>query len=391
MEGRNRSSSPIFKNNTKNTKQMLILNGKIFDQASQADDGMKTARQHYLECVRGLREKYSKHGFVKLVRRKAVRRNATGLLEPIPMIIFPAKVHTNAQFAVKTSAADKDKNGGMETWEYSASIPVKKDGDYHASPRSIKIPTQDKTLSLEKEMDLIYFLLYKSPVVYFPEAISKYGKRTGGEFMIDDRDERERMVSEGRKSEARLNHAIYGDQDSPLYDESSLRSVAAAWGVTSALDEKKTADEIRNMLYADVLAKQKKREKDGKGKGTDDFLEFISYDELIYARALILDAIDRKLVRYDVPKFSYIYAESNVPVAIVPDKHRPRKFDYLCDYLLAKTNETMWEKFRKEVINPDYIDSQNFKWCKWLAKQEDLPITSKSEKDIREALRVRYA
>ncbi len=370
---------------------MLILNGKIFDPASQADDGMKTARQHYLECVRSLRERYGKHKIVKLVRRKPVRTNPSGLLEPIPMIIFPTRVHTNAQFATKTPAADRDKNGGMETWEYSSGSPAKKDGDYHANPRSFKIPTQDMLLSLEKEMDLIYFLLYKSPVVYFPEAISKYGKRTGGEFMVDDREERERLVSEGRKSEARLNHAIYGDQDSPLYDAIALKSLAAACGLTGALDDKMSADEVRNMLYADVLAKQKKREKDNKGKGTDDFLEFISYDELIYARALILDAIDRKLVRYDLPKFSYIYVESGVPIVIVPDKHRARKFDYLCDFLLEKHNTAMWEKFRKEIINVDYIDSQSFKWCKWLAGLEGLPIASKSEKDLREALRVRYA
>ena len=155
--------------------------------------------------------------------------------------------------------------------------------------------------------------------------------------------------------------------------------------------ERVTADEVRNLLYEDVLQKQKKREKDKKGKGTDDFLDFIQYDELIFARALILDAINRRIVKYDMPKFTYVYAGSDLPIVIVPDKHRGRKFDYLCDYVLAKTNSVAWEKMRKEVITPEYLDAHPFKWIKWLAKEEDLPVASKSEKDLREALRVRYA
>jgi hypothetical protein len=369
---------------------MLILNGKIFNADSQAEDSMKTARQHYLECVKAIREKYGKYGYVKLVRRKPIRRNPSGLLEPIPMIIFPAKVHTNAQFATKTSQADKDKFGGMETWEYSAATPLKKEGDYRANPKSMKFPTQEKTFSLTSEMDLIYFLLYKSHLVYYPEAIQKYGKRSGGELMVDDKDERERIVAEGRKSEAKLNHAIYGDQESPLYDENSLRSIAAAWGVEAALDERVTADEVRNLLYEDVLQKQRKREKDKKGKGTDDFLDFIQYDELIFARALILDGINRKIIKYDMPKFTYVYAGSDLPIVIVPDKHRGRKFDYLCDYILAKTNTVAWEKLRKEIISPEYIDAQSFKWVKWLARTEELPIASKSERELRDALKDRY-
>lgn len=371
---------------------MLILNGKLFDPAIKQDDGMQTARQHYLECVKAISDKYGKYGFVKLVRRKPLKRNATGLMEPITMMIFPTKVHINAQFATKTSTADKNKFGGMETWEYSARSPIKKDGDYHANPKSMKFNTHERAYSIAKEMDLIYFLLYKSPQVYFPDAISNYGKRAGGELMVDDKDVRERMIAEGRKAEAKLNHAIYGDQDSPLYDESSLRSVAAAWGIDNALDEKLTADEVRNILYANVLAKQKQKET-GKAnvRGTDDFLDFISFDELVNARALILDAISRKLVKYDLPKFSYVFTESDVPIVIVPDKHRARKFDYLCDYLLAPTNKTAWEKFRREVINEEYADKQSFKWIKWLCKEEDLPITAKSEKDLRQAIRDRYA
>ena len=370
---------------------MLILNGKIFNADSQAEDSMKTARQHYLECVRSIREKYGKHGYVKLIRRKGIQRDPDGNPRPIPMLIFPTKVHLNAQFASKTSQADRDKFGGMETWEYSPASPQKKDGDYKASTKSFKFASFEKTFSLETEMDLIYFLLYKSHTVYYPEAISKYGKRSGGDLMVDDRDERERIIAEGRKNEAMLNHAIYGDQDSPLYDDYSLRSVAGAWGIENALDERTSPDEVRNLLYEDVLQKQREYEKEHKGKSINEFLRFIEYDELINARALILDAIDRQIVRYDIPKFTYIYGGTDTPIVIVPEKHRPRKFDYLCDFLLAKPNAAEWEKFRKEAINIDYMDAHNFKWIKWLAKEEGLPVASKSEKDLREALRARYA
>ena len=87
-----------------------------------------------------------------------------------------------------------------------------------------------------------------------------------------------------------------------------------------------------------------------KGKGIDDFLEFISYEENIRARSLVLEAIDNKIVRYDIPKFSYVFASSETPILIVPDKFVFRKFDYLCDTLLSKGNENLWERFRKETI-----------------------------------------
>jgi len=368
----------------------LILNGRLFDAASKIEDQAVTARQHYLECVRGIKEKYGKHGRVKLVRRKPIQKNATGLLKPVPMVIFPAKVHLNAQFASKTAQSDRDKFGGMETWEYSVESPRKKDGDYHASPKSIKIATQDMTLDLNKEMDLIYFLLFKSPQVHYQDAISKYGKRQGGEFMVDDKEERERRVAEGRKAEAKLNYAIYGSQDSPLYDETMLRSVAAAWGIEQATSDLVTEDEVRNLLYANVEAGQKKYEKNGDGKTMDSFLEFIQYDNVIQARALILGAIDRGILKYDMVRYTFIYPSSGAALLVIPEKHKHRKFDYLCDFLLNKTNAVIWEKFRREAVDEAFIATRDFKWVKWLCKEENLPVTSKSEAQLRAALIERY-
>jgi len=370
---------------------MLLLNGKIFDPASKLDDDMVAARYHYLECIKDLRTRFGKYGFIKLVRRKGLKINPTGYHEPVPMIIFPAKVHTSVQFATKATAKDKDAYGGMETWAYSAESPVKKDGEYQCVPKSLKAVGYDWMLDLEKDVELIYFLLFKSSTVYYPDAINKYGKRKAGELIIDDKDEREARISDGRKAASRLNHAIYGDQTSPLYETSTLRAAAAAWGVEGALNETSTEDEVRNLLYADVERQQKAKESTGLGKGIDDFLEFLNYDDIIRARALVLDAIDRGVLLYDKVKFTYVYASTNVPLLIVPEKYKHRKFDALCDFLLAPTNATAWEKFRKEVINPEVIKGKDFKWVKWIAGIEEIPVASKSEKDLRAALVERYA
>jgi hypothetical protein len=368
----------------------LILNGKLFNPASNADDEMVLARQHYLECVKDIREKYGKYGYVKVIRRKPRKRNESGYWEPTPMIIFPAKVHTNVQFPVQAKAADKDKYGGLETWEISMSTPLRKENEYRARPASFKFTMEEKVLYLDKDMDEIFYLLYKSPHVYYPDAVNKYGKRAGGSLTVDNRDERERIIAEGRKDAAKLNTAIYGDATSPLSEESVLRATAAAWGIENALSLTVSDDELRNTLYQDVMAKQASKEKTIQGKGVDDFLQFISFDNVIKARALILEAISRGIVRYDIPKFSYIYASSEMPVLVIPDKHVSRKFDYLCEFLLAKNNESSWEKFRREVIDEKYINEHNFQWTKWLAKEEGLPIAAKSEKDIRSALADRY-
>jgi hypothetical protein len=368
----------------------LLLNGKLFNPTSTAEDEMTIARQHYSECVKDIREKFGKYGYVKIIRRRPRKRNESGYWEPTPAIIFPARVHTNVQFPSKATTAERDRSGGLESWEYSSSTPVKKDGEYRARPGSFKFTVEENVYYLDKDMDLIYFLLMKSPQVFYQDAITKYGKRAGGSLTVDNKDERERIIAEGRKDASRLNSAIYGDQTSPLSEESVLRATAAAWGIENSLSPSMTEDELRNLLYQDVMAKQASKEKTIQGKGIDDFLQFISFDNVIKARALILEAISRGIVRYDIPKFSYVYVSSEMPILIIPDKHVSRKFDYLCEFLLAKNNESSWEKFRREVIDEKYISEHNFQWAKWLAKEEGLPIAAKSEKDIRSALADRY-
>jgi hypothetical protein len=369
---------------------MLLLNGKIFDPASKLDDEMVAARAHYLECVKQLRNKFGKYGQIKLVRRKGLKKNPTGLYEPVPMIIFPAKVHTNVQFASNATGKDRDQYGGMETWSYSAENPVRKDGEYQCVPKSIKVATYELALDLEKDIELIYFLLFKCPQVYYPEAINKYGKIKKGELIIDDKDEREARIAEGRKAAAKLNHAIYGDKTSPLFEVSTLRATAAAWGVEGALSEKATEDEVRNNLFADVERQQKVKETTGTGRGIEEFLDFVNYDDIIKARALVLHAIDAGIIQYDKVKFTYIYESTGTPLLIVPEKAKGEKFDYLCQFLLAKTNAPAWEKLRKEVITPEFMKGQPFTWIKWLAEIEELPIAGKSEKDLRAALVERY-
>jgi len=370
---------------------MLILNGKIFDPSSRLEDDMTAARAHYLECVKQLRNKFGKYGHIKLVRRKGLKINPSGLYEPVPMIIFPAKVHTSVQFATNATAKDKDQYGGMETWAYSAESPVKKDNEYQAVPRSIKVATYEMVLDLEKDVEFIYFLLYKCPQVFYPEAVNKYGKIKKGELIIDDKDEREARIADGRKAAAKLNHAIYGDKTSPLFEASALRATAAAWGIEGALSEKATEDEVRNNLFADVERQQKAKESTGTGRGIEEFLDFVNYDEIIKARALILHAIDAGIVQYDKVKFCYIYESTGNPLLIIPEKAKHEKFDYLCNFLLQPVNKPAWEKLRKEVITPEFMKGQPFTWIKWLADIEELPIASKSEKDLRAALVERYS
>lgn len=370
---------------------MLLLNGKIFDPASRLEDDMVAARAHYLECVKQLRVRFSKYGYIKLVRRKGLKINPTGLYEPVGMIIFPAKVHTNVQFASNATAKDKDQYGGMETWSYSAESPIKNDNEYQCVPKSIKVATYDMTLNLEKDIEFIYFLLFKCPQVYYPDAINKYGKIKKGELIIDDKDEKEARIAEGRKAAAKLNHAIYGDKTSPLFEVSALRTTAAAWGIEGALSEKATEDEVRNHLFADVEGQQKAKESTGTGRGIEEFLDFINFDDLLKARALVLHAIDAGIIQYDKVKFTYVYESTGTPLLIVPEKAKGEKFDYLCQFLLAKTNASAWEKFRKEVINPEFMKGQSFVWIKWLAGIEELPIAGKSEKDLRAALVERYS
>lgn len=369
---------------------MLLLNGEQFVPTSKGEDH-EIQRNHYQESVKAIRDTYSQGGtvhMISLVRRKEQKRNASGELEETAPIVFPAKAYSEIQFSEVDEKKYRDKLGGsVESWAYSKNRPVRKNaGDqFEPSPKSLKFMSHSEGYDMNTEMDLIYFLLYKSPKVYYAPAIAQ-GKAKKGDFIIHDPAARAREAVNKERAELKLKNAIMApDVSFPLHSDENLRRVASAWGIDGATDKYESVDEIRMKLEHSVREGEKTKLKTKSGKGFDEFFELIEFDDSVRARTMIMHALDSGLVTYDQEKQKYAYSNGS-DLLDVPDKKKYEAFDYLASHLANEVNVKQWEMFRKEVITIDYLEAITYADLKWLAKMDDVTIAKRKASELREDL-----
>jgi len=366
---------------------MLLINGKQFIPTSK-DPEHAIQRAHYEESIKYIKETYGQNGrnnTLKLIRRKEPVRNATGLLEETSPMIFPAKAYPTIQFA-QSDAKKAESMGGIETWAYSKNRPLRKNDQFEPDPKSIKIMSHTELLDMVTQMDLIYFLLYKSPKVYYPPAIEQ-GKVRRGDLIVEDKAAMARERIRKERDELKLRNAIMApDQSYPLHSDAALRKVAAAWGLDGATDPYESVDELRLRLRENVVGAEKLKSKRNRGKGVAEFLEMINFDDAVRQRALIMYALDHKKVVYDWSKMRYLYASTDTVLADIPAKDKDEPFDYLSQYLLNEVRAKEWDLFRKEIIDEQYIESLAYDDLKWLAKQNDLTVSQKNTEQLKKEL-----
>lgn len=367
---------------------MLLLNGEQFiPSAENPKHALQTA--HYTEAIADIREQYSKGGrnrTIVLTRRKEQKRNEAGMLEETPPMIFPAQATPTIQLAEKHKR-QAAQIGGMETWAYSNQQPRRKaHGEpFEPVPKSIQFMYQFESFDIIDDIELIYFLLYKSPRVYYPPAIAQ-GKVKRGDLMVEDKALKAKERVEKQREELKLKNAILApDIQYPLHNDDNLRKVAAAWGIDGAMDEYTTADALRIQLEHAVEQGEKDKISMGEGKGYAEFFELINFDDSVRQRALVMYALDSGTLRFDQDKGRYSYATGDVLLE-VPSQKRNKAFDYIASYFSNELNETAWKNFAKEVIDEAYIKQLNFGDLKWLAKMNGLPVSQKSTEALVESL-----
>lgn len=369
---------------------MLLLNGKQFIPTSK-DADTAIQRNHYSEAVAYLRKEYGQNGrnnVITLVRRKEQKKNASGGLEDTAPMVFPAKATPQIQF----SAGDhkkKETMSGMETWAYSANRPKRLNtgDDYQPDPKSIKFISHSNGYNMDTEMDLLYFLLYKSPRVYFQPAIAQ-GKVKRGDLIINDPARRAKDKVRKERDILKLKNAVMAPEPTyPLHSDDNLRKVAAAWGLDNAMDQYYSADTLRIQLEHAVKEGQKEKEKlNGKGKGLDEFFEMCNFDDSVRSRGLVMYGIDDGKVIYDLTKNVYYYKSSKDPIVDVPASRRADRFEYLASYLENDVNAKEWDLFKREVISDEYLDKLSYMDLKWLAQQNHMSVSQKKTEQIRKEL-----
>ena len=136
-----------------------------------------------------------------------------------------------------------------------------------------------------------------------------------------------------------IKYLIYG-AGSPLSSfPQKLRKLAAAWGAVNSL-EKDAAGEylvdlsiLKHELFALVKDGEKRNE-----RGFKEFLESVSAHKLIDKRAVVQQAIDRKLIKYISKEYKYVYLDTEGEecgtICRITPQQIGKKVEALNDYLL---------------------------------------------------------
>ena len=182
---------------------------------------------------------------------------------------------------------------GVEEWRWCPIMPRKKNGEYEY-PREYKRTWYDKkVLKLdEKDMDRIYYLLYKCP------EFKRY-------YTLDDAKVKASELVADKIREAKITGVFYGENSILLKDEKKLREIARAWNISNV--EKKSRDQMLSELETTV------REQDIKGiRSIDDFIENTQVNHYVEVGALIQKAEDMKLIKFDDRSSCWFYMNQDL-------------------------------------------------------------------------------
>lgn len=217
-----------------------------------------------------------------------------------------------------------DTEDGQEEWRWSPVNPrVNKNGETEF-PREYKRSTYDKKVFAlgEKDMDRIYFLMFKNPTF-----LRSY-------FDLDDDKVKATGNVKEKMKEAKIMKLFY-DENSPLQkDEKRLREIARAWNIPDV--QKLTKDQLLERLETTV------REQDTKGiKSIKDFEEACQLgDYYTEVAAMVQKAEDLGVIKADenVSAWYYVNADKSYgeKICFITKGKWDYRYEILKDYIFAE-------------------------------------------------------
>jgi len=256
---------------------MLFKDNERVDLAS----GESPEAKHYKEKKKWIRENIGFPVFFKInpsYLSKQERKDGT-IEDYMPPIALPNVSHFRTE-------------DGNEEWRYCPIMPRKRNGDYEYPREHKRIWYNKQVFSLdEKDMDRIYYLLYKCP------EFKRY-------YSLDDKKVEAAEKFEIKRREAKIIGIFYGENSILLKDEKKLKEVSKAWNIPDV--EKKNRDILLQELEVRV------REDDANGvRSIDDFIENTQLNHYVEVGALIQSAEDKKLIKFDDMSFNWFYMQGD--------------------------------------------------------------------------------
>ena len=330
---------------------MLLRNWEIFDP-SDVSGKYAADIEHYTKATKGIKNKYGSMGFIRFVNTQ-VAADLKG--QPIPPCTVPLVARE-----------------GLTEWAYTQNVGNIRRSDkgiVSLTRKSLIMKTGDLNVDVEKDIDLAYFLIEKSPLF------------KKGTIKIDDVREREEAEVKAKRDAIKLNSAIYGDA-SPLSSEGTLRQVCSALGISGA--DKATDSALRIKLEGFIGAENKKH--DVRAMTTENFLDFINMGEEVNKRGIVGKAVQRKVIEYSKMR-GWHWGTSQETIVRVPETRVGDKFAYLCEYYGSESNAEAFDGLIKELTESGYFqDDQPHEEMKFLAKRYGIKIAQTSKKELAEKI-----
>lgn len=224
---------------------------------------------------------------------RPLRFNKSGLPERNPEEWIPLQHTTYGQ-------------EGDEYWAYCDRPPRKKqDGKMIYSPRG-KIMRNGWKFDRIKDAELIFFFTEISPFV------------VKGRIVLEDKRRDARKVIDKEAGELDVKFMILSEH-SPISpdqtgNEDTLRMVASGWGIANVEDL--SIEEVKVELLSKVQTSN--AQYNVTGRGFKEFLNEIDSRGKLTLRANVQRAVDKGIILYDDPNFTWRFASNNQPLMVVP-------------------------------------------------------------------------
>jgi len=341
----------------------MLVNGKMLEAVQALRDATHPMHKYAVDYTQGLaelREKFGKRirfirpDWPKFNKGADSRGNEVLMKEPTPPAMFP----------LERSYAHPER--GEEIWSCCLNMPQLLPNNLWSigKKKSIKIE-KDITVDIDRQPDLAYYLYY----------ISRFGAGKDSRLKVDDPGAELRAKAEKERLVVARKTAIW----QMLPDENILRRMAAAYGVANSA--KKSGDQLRFDLEAQLEANDNKKNKDPFLKGTKEFLEEMKVTDAVRLRAFIQGLIDDNKLVYK-PDGRYRLGEK--AIVQVPQSEINKRVEWLYGYYNMPNNNDKLQELMRDVVDKEYLDSLvDDKDFAWLAKTMGINVAFKKKEDIK--------
>ncbi len=215
---------------------------------------------------------------------------------------------------------------GTEVWRYADDVILDKKGNKKYIPKKFRF--NGTRMLDERDIELIYFLLYKSPFRLKGKEELKANKKLVqarvAKFMFEDLVTDAEKKAEAKALDSKITVLLYNKELG--LPEDRIRLVAKAYNI-------KNVDEL-SLSQVKILVENKIHDK--KLGGPDKFFEMVNSDEELEARSSIQKVIDLEYIRYDMSKNAWYWdaegengksaickvAKSDIPTEVLFDRYR---------------------------------------------------------------------